>query len=219
MHLPLSLVSHTLLHQIGFTAQAFGEGLLPNFPPNGGGVTALSMVSTTALPFNCFLASAAAEGFTLEEMRRGIACSTVLAGLLSFFVVVTGSGIESTDNFSVSDVTDELRKTEVLFLSRRHLLFLINFCLLGGSGRGAIRYRFVRRRLLQCSVLRARSQHHVPVAARPQHSEPSVTFSVEPSVAPSVTGGQGSGNTQPSHGGHRVGSRVREARGTPLERD
>lgn len=60
--------------QVGFTGQAFGEGLIPNFPSDGGGVTALSMVSTTAIPFNCFLASAAAEGYTMQEMRRGIAC-------------------------------------------------------------------------------------------------------------------------------------------------
>jgi hypothetical protein len=85
--------------EVGIDGQEFAEGLLPTFPShtdngdsgssggNGGNddndsddsnsaVTVLAMVATTAIPFNSFLASAAAEGFELPEMRRGIAFST-----------------------------------------------------------------------------------------------------------------------------------------------
>ena len=106
--------------EIGVDAKSFGSGLVPNFPPDGGSVTALAMVSTTAIPFNCFLASTAAEGFDLNSMKRGIACSTVLAGLLSFFIVVTGTGVGDADDyddddssdFTIEDLTSTLKRTE-----------------------------------------------------------------------------------------------------------
>ena len=51
---------------IGFDLTELVSGLAPSFPPKGGGVTALAMVSTTAIPFTSFLASAVADGFTLR---------------------------------------------------------------------------------------------------------------------------------------------------------
>lgn len=101
---------------IGIEGPALGRGLVPNFPPDGGSVTALSMVSTTAIPFNCFLASSAAEGFELNEMKRGIAFSTAVAGILSFFIVVTGTGVKKDsgddDEFTITDLTDTLKREE-----------------------------------------------------------------------------------------------------------
>ena len=104
---------------VGVDAESFGNGLVPNFPPDGGSVTALAMVSTTAIPFNCFLASTAAEGFDLNSMKRGIACSTILAGLLSFFIVVTGTGVADADDddnddadFTIEDLTSTLKRVE-----------------------------------------------------------------------------------------------------------
>ena len=49
--------------------------------PAGAGVVVLSLIATTALPFNIFLASSMADGYTLGSMRRGIAFSTFMAAL------------------------------------------------------------------------------------------------------------------------------------------
>jgi NRAMP (natural resistance-associated macrophage protein)-like metal ion transporter len=80
--------------------------------PNGGSDIALSMIATTALPFNVFLASSLAEGFGIRPMRQGIAFSTFMAGILSILIVIVGTGAEirSGESFGVADLSDTLRK-------------------------------------------------------------------------------------------------------------
>lgn len=55
---------------IGADAGKLFLGLVPIIPP-GAGTLALSLVATTAVPFNCFLASSAADGSDIAHMQRG----------------------------------------------------------------------------------------------------------------------------------------------------
>jgi len=102
----------------GIDGEDLAKGLLPNFPPGNGSVTVLAMVATTAIPFNSFLASSAADGHALGDMKRGVAFSTAMAGLLSFFVVATGAGVNRGDDdnsFTIESLSNTLKETEGAF--------------------------------------------------------------------------------------------------------
>lgn len=84
----------------------FGMGLIPNIP-SGAAVTALSMVATTAIPFNTFLAASMTEmAKSPGQMKRGVAFATALAMVISMLVVVIGSGItiEPGQDFEIQDL-------------------------------------------------------------------------------------------------------------------
>ena len=63
------------------------------------------MIGTTSLGFNLFLGGAMAKGRRLREAFYGIALSTVLALVVSFFILVVGSGAEGGDDFKTSSLT------------------------------------------------------------------------------------------------------------------
>lgn len=99
---------------VGAEAGPLMQGLFVPRIPDGGSVVAVSMVATTALPFNSFLASSAAQGHTLSSMRRGVSFSTAIAALLSSLVVIAGTGVGHApgSQFAVSDVTETMRRNE-----------------------------------------------------------------------------------------------------------
>ena len=89
-------------------ASDFGHGLLPNIPstPAGGSVTVLSMIATTCIPFNMFLAASMSETATMGQMKRGIAFASLLTALISVLIVVIGSDIDvpKDEDFGVEDL-------------------------------------------------------------------------------------------------------------------
>jgi Mn2+/Fe2+ NRAMP family transporter len=97
--------------EIGSDVDEFFAGFVPSVP-TGAGVVVLSLIATTALPFNIFLASSMSDGYTLGTMRRGIAFSTFMAALLSCLIISVGSSIELDEgaDFTVHELADHLRK-------------------------------------------------------------------------------------------------------------
>jgi Mn2+/Fe2+ NRAMP family transporter len=99
------------VEEIGVDAEGFFAGFAPSVP-SGAGVVVLSLIATTALPFNIFLASSMSDGYTIGRMRRGIGFSTFMAALLSCLIIAVGSSIEldEGDEFTVHVLAEHLRK-------------------------------------------------------------------------------------------------------------
>lgn len=100
---------------------AFGNGLLPNIPA-GGSVTVLSMMATTCIPFNMFLAASMVGDGSEAQMTRGIAFASVMTAIISVLIVIIGSDITVApdEDFDVEDlgqaIYDKLGKApQVLF--------------------------------------------------------------------------------------------------------
>ena len=112
------------LSQLGLDGGELVLGLLPSKPPRGSGIVAVSMVATTAIPFNAFLASCAAKppdaggslGAAVSGMRRGVTLATAIALVLSVLIVATGAGVarhvDDDGAFSVESLVDALRAAE-----------------------------------------------------------------------------------------------------------
>jgi NRAMP (natural resistance-associated macrophage protein)-like metal ion transporter len=99
--------------QTGANGKELAEGLF--FPQLGTEEipVALSMIATTALPFNPFLASSLAKGYSVPAMQRGILFSTALAAVLSLTIIIVGSGVEdagSSGSFAVKDISIALKR-------------------------------------------------------------------------------------------------------------
>ena len=84
---------------------AFAKGLLPNIP-TGGSVTVLSMMATTCIPFNMFLAASMVGDGSEAQMTRGIAFASVMTAIISILIVIIGSDITIADGeeFDVEDL-------------------------------------------------------------------------------------------------------------------
>ena len=117
--------------QLGVDGGDLFLGLLPSRPPRGSGVVTVSLVATTAIPFNAFLASCAAKpveaggslGAAVSGMRRGVTLATAIALVLSVLIVATGAGVARHEAraddgdvgdgpFSVERLVDTLRRAE-----------------------------------------------------------------------------------------------------------
>ena len=115
--------------ELGVDAEKLFLGLLPTPPPSGSAVVAVSLVATTAVPFNAFLAScsakppagpgAAAARRAVSSMRRGVTLSTWIAAVLSVLIVATGAGVDhdgtSDGDYGVPTLVSGLRKAEGSF--------------------------------------------------------------------------------------------------------
>jgi Mn2+/Fe2+ NRAMP family transporter len=96
--------------EIGVDFVALGEGLQPSVPENSA-ILALSMIGTTALPYNLFLASSIASKNTVASMQRGLAFSTTIAAIASTLIVIVGSAVTEPAEmeFSIADLQQVLR--------------------------------------------------------------------------------------------------------------
>ena len=95
-------------------------------PPAGSAVVAVSLVATTAVPFNAFLASCSAKppkqsgeraaAVAVSSMRRGVTLSTWIAAILSILIAATGAGVarrgDVDGSYSVETLVDALREAE-----------------------------------------------------------------------------------------------------------
>jgi Mn2+/Fe2+ NRAMP family transporter len=85
-----------------------GGGFAPSIP-TGSADTVLSMMATTAIPFNVFLAASMTEGsVNLPQMKRGIAFASMLTAIISILIVIVGSGIESEEDFTVEGLGTQI---------------------------------------------------------------------------------------------------------------
>jgi len=91
----------------------FFHGFIPNLPDGQAG-NALSLMATTAIPFNTFLAAAMTEmADSPAQMKRGVFFATFLAMIISVLVVVIGSAIQLEEgvSFGVQDLGDIVGET------------------------------------------------------------------------------------------------------------
>ena len=98
---------------IDVSAAEFFGGFIPNVP-TGSATIILSIVGTTAIPFNLFLAGSIADGNTVESMREGILLATCVAGTASLLIMIVGSGVDHTGppkEFALADIAQVLRET------------------------------------------------------------------------------------------------------------
>jgi len=97
--------------QIGVEPETILYGMIPTVP-KGAGVLALSVIGTTAIPFNLFLASAIAKGNTVKSMRTGMKLATCVAAVASTFIMIVGTGVKETSGaFTVHELGLTLRET------------------------------------------------------------------------------------------------------------
>ena len=73
---------------------AFAAGLIPNVPA-GAATLVLSVIGTTAIPFNLFLVANIATGHAVPAMRRGLKQATLVTFVASMLITVVGTGVEN----------------------------------------------------------------------------------------------------------------------------
>ena len=97
--------------QIGVEPESILYGMIPTVP-NGAGVLALSVIGTTAIPFNLFLAASIAEGNTIKTMRHGMKLATCVAAVASMFIMIVGTGVKETSGaFTIHELGATLMGT------------------------------------------------------------------------------------------------------------
>lgn len=89
---------------VSFDPREFLQGLVIPRIPAGSSVTVLSLVSTTAVPFNVFLAaSMCTKTASLGSMQRGIGFAAFMTATISILIVVVGSVITVPADRGTSD--------------------------------------------------------------------------------------------------------------------
>ena len=107
----MTMIFFIAAREIGIEPEAILYGLIPTVP-SGSGTLALSVVGTTAIPFNLFLAGAIAEGNSVASMRSGVKLATCVAAVASTMIMVVGTGVkESNGEFSVQELGKTLNET------------------------------------------------------------------------------------------------------------
>lgn len=61
--------------------------------PEGAAVLIVGLVGTTVVPYNLFLGSGLARGWSREQLRFGIVCAVLLGGAVSMGVLVVGTAV------------------------------------------------------------------------------------------------------------------------------
>ncbi|MEM8527405.1 MAG: divalent metal cation transporter [Bacteroidota bacterium] len=85
------------------------SALLPTTPA-GSTLLIISLIGTTIVPYNLFLASGISKGQSIREMRTGISLAVLIGGFISMAILVVGTLV--TGEFSFQNLADTLaRKT------------------------------------------------------------------------------------------------------------
>lgn len=73
-------------------------GLRPRFP-EGSTLLIISLIGTTIVPYNLFLASGISQEQSMREMRWGIAVAVLIGGLISISILVVGTSVSGLFSF------------------------------------------------------------------------------------------------------------------------
>ena len=68
--------------------------------PAGSEWIALALVGTTIVPYNIFIGSAISKGQTIPLMRVGLAISVLIGGMITAWILIAGTMVESFASFS-----------------------------------------------------------------------------------------------------------------------
>ena len=110
--LAMTVVFALTASRVVVNGSEFGRGLLPDIP-GGSSRTVLSMVGTTAIPFNMFLAASMTSGSDLGQATRGIGFASLLTAVISILIVIVGSAIVIEDpnaDFTIEDLGNQIGK-------------------------------------------------------------------------------------------------------------
>ncbi len=83
------------------------SALLPTFPENTL-LLIISLIGTTIVPYNLFLASGISKGQSISEMRWGISIAVLLGGLFCMAILIAGTVV--TGDFSLENLASALGK-------------------------------------------------------------------------------------------------------------
>lgn len=89
-----------LLFTIDLEITSVLSGLVIPKIPNGAELLTIGLIGTTVVPYNLFLGSKIGERQDIRTMRKGLAISVVIGGLISASLILLGSQIEGDFSFS-----------------------------------------------------------------------------------------------------------------------
>lgn len=81
------------------------SALLPT-TPTGSTLLIISLIGTTIVPYNLFLASGISKGQSIKEMRTGITLAVLIGGLISMAILIVGTLV--TGEFSFQNLANAL---------------------------------------------------------------------------------------------------------------
>ena len=81
---------------------------VPSFP-QGSGLLIISLIGTTIVPYNIFLASGISEGQNVREMRFGIIIAVLIGGIISMAILIVGTKISG--EFSFAKIGESLQES------------------------------------------------------------------------------------------------------------
>ena len=86
--------------QTNFSTTALLQGaLIPTFPA-GASLLLISLIGTTIVPYNLFLASGIGQGQDVKEMRIGIVVAVLIGGIISAAILMTGTLVEGAYSYA-----------------------------------------------------------------------------------------------------------------------
>lgn len=89
-----------LLFNLELDFSEVARGLVIPSIPVGAELLTIGLIGTTVVPYNLFLGSKIGEKQDISSMRRGLAISVIVGGLISIVLVLIGSKIEGEFSFA-----------------------------------------------------------------------------------------------------------------------
>ncbi|NJK82855.1 MAG: divalent metal cation transporter [Saprospiraceae bacterium] len=75
--------------------------IIPSFPPNSA-LLIISLIGTTIVPYNLFLAMGISQGQSISEMRWGVGIAVLFGGIISMCILIVGTSVN--DEFSFENL-------------------------------------------------------------------------------------------------------------------
>jgi Mn2+/Fe2+ NRAMP family transporter len=79
-------------------AQILKSAVVPSFP-GGSSLLIISLIGTTIVPYNLFLASGISQGQDIREMRFGIILAVFIGGIISMAILISGTLVNGEFSF------------------------------------------------------------------------------------------------------------------------
>ena len=92
---------------VGFV-EIVSDSFIPSLPP-GSAILTISLIGTTIVPYNLFLASGISKGQSLTEMRFGIILAVSIGGIISMAILI--AGMQVSGEFTFAAVSQALENT------------------------------------------------------------------------------------------------------------
>jgi len=102
----ISFIYVALQTDLGF-GKIISAAVIPSFPTDSS-LLIISLIGTTIVPYNLFLASGISQGQNISEMRWGIVIAVLIGGLISMSILLAGAQMVGEFSFQgLSNVMEE----------------------------------------------------------------------------------------------------------------